>query len=346
MLNVGEVPLDGTGDGVERQRSGQPAPPSPVRQHDTPNMPEFARLTAVEAAGRIMLEQWRRVLAHEDGARSGADPEDVHKMRVAIRRLRAAERLFRKHLDSSPAGQALGALRIDVRQLASALGSVRDLDVAVERLDRWAEGAPPADHAALQRLRQGRIAERAAAREALHGFLDGEVMARLRRELGPALGAATQAPAAVGRRASRRRSMRRQGPRQLAQALRRLRRQIGGVVAPTTDALHATRIAAKRFRYTAEFLVPLYGDALSPVITVATGIQDALGTVHDADVATPALLGEIEALASGAAYAADAGAVARLLGAYRADRERELARFGELWPQVPRPKQLPRAVER
>jgi CHAD domain-containing protein len=72
------------------------------------------------AGARVMLEQLDRVLAHEPGGRTGEDPEDVHRMRVAI------------------------------------LGRVRDLDVFAAALRRLAlEGLnrvlPPQEWAELRR---------------------------------------------------------------------------------------------------------------------------------------------------------------------------------------------------
>ena len=42
----------------------------------------------------LLLKHWQRALRHEAGARTGADIEDVHRMRVATRRLRSAFRFF------------------------------------------------------------------------------------------------------------------------------------------------------------------------------------------------------------------------------------------------------------
>ncbi|MBV9582394.1 MAG: CHAD domain-containing protein, partial [Chloroflexi bacterium] len=42
----------------------------------------------------IVRQQLALLREHEAGARTGTDPEDVHDMRVATRRLRAALRTF------------------------------------------------------------------------------------------------------------------------------------------------------------------------------------------------------------------------------------------------------------
>ena len=42
------------------------------------------------------------MLAHEPGVRLGEDPEELHDMRVATRRLRAALKLYKKVLPRRP----------------------------------------------------------------------------------------------------------------------------------------------------------------------------------------------------------------------------------------------------
>src|SRR5689334_3378827 len=45
-------------------------------------------------AVEVLRQQFEATRLHAPGAREGADPEEVHDMRVAIRRLRAALRSF------------------------------------------------------------------------------------------------------------------------------------------------------------------------------------------------------------------------------------------------------------
>ena len=47
-----------------------------------------------EAGRKVLRFHLARMLDREDGTRSGIDPVDVHKMRVATRRQRAAWRVF------------------------------------------------------------------------------------------------------------------------------------------------------------------------------------------------------------------------------------------------------------
>lgn len=69
----------------------------------------------------MIAVQLGRILAHDPGARLGDDPEDVHQLRVATRRLRAFLRAARPLLEKSWAED----LRAEPGWLGGALGPVR-----------------------------------------------------------------------------------------------------------------------------------------------------------------------------------------------------------------------------
>src|SRR5258707_7280180 len=85
-------------------------------------MPTDAALDHVLTA---MKGQVDAIDAHEAGARTGRDPEDVHQMRVAVRRLRAILRASRPLFD--PRG--VDGLRPELKWLGTVLACVRALDV-------------------------------------------------------------------------------------------------------------------------------------------------------------------------------------------------------------------------
>ena len=90
------------------------------------------------AAGKIIWTRFEEMLSFRDVALEGRDPEGVHDMRVASRRLRAALELFRDVFPKRRLKPLLG----DVKRLADALGRVRDLDVMVDRLEQDRTGPP------------------------------------------------------------------------------------------------------------------------------------------------------------------------------------------------------------
>ena len=85
---------------------------------------------------RSMLErQYAQILRHDPGIRLDLDPEDVHRVRVAVRRSRAILRAARPVLDPSWSEP----LRDELHWLGSALGRRRDVDVLIGHLRREIE---------------------------------------------------------------------------------------------------------------------------------------------------------------------------------------------------------------
>ena len=104
----------------------------------------------------------------EPAARAGDDPEGVHQMRVASRRLRAAMDVA---ADVYPK-KWFARLQKSVKQMTDVLGDVRDCDVQIEALRAQRESAPPHERAGIDRLIEHRERDREAARERLTRFLD------------------------------------------------------------------------------------------------------------------------------------------------------------------------------
>lgn len=231
--------------------------------------------------GRVGLAVLRRqfavMFAREPGTRMGDDIEELHDMRVASRRLRAALSLFAQFLP--PSAAKLGE---DLRWIGHSLGAVRDLDVQLEQFDRWLE-ARDVDHDALSALRSLLEAERSAARAAMLADLDshryelfvgrfGRMLrsSRGRRSGPPSLPARTVAPDLIEAR---------------FRAFRKAADQIRDD-SPAAD-YHRLRIRGKRLRYALEFLSDLYpGRSL---IKRVVALQDLLGLHQDADVAVDRL---------------------------------------------------------
>ena len=69
------------------------------------------------------------LLAYEAGTRSGADPEDLHQMRVALRRMRSVLKL-----SGALVGDGAEPVRAELGWLGQSLGEVRDYDVLIGHL--------------------------------------------------------------------------------------------------------------------------------------------------------------------------------------------------------------------
>lgn len=255
-----------------RLRSG--APLRPVKAAPSPLGATQAPLEAFRAiaAACIAQLQWNELGAGE------TDPEFIHQMRVALRRLRSALRTFRPAL---PAGFEATVVP-PIRALARVLGGARDWDVLAGEIVEPAREAFAGDvrldalDAAVGRARQqAREAARQALATAGHAVFLLDLAARLQR--------IRSAPAEedVAAFAARR--------------LNRLHKKALALAAAAQEAdpasLHALRIGVKRLRYAIEFFAPLYRarDAREALESL-TGLQDTLGALNDLARAGPLLM--------------------------------------------------------
>jgi CHAD domain-containing protein len=204
-------------------------------------------------------------------------------MRVATRRLRAALSLF-----ASVLPVRAQVFREELGWLGRLLGAVRDLDVQREGLADmtdasagWNEGLGP-DHDPLGELSALLAREWEAARADLLQGLDSVRWERLSRALaamaqqGPARrSVATRAPAVIGLPDL---VMARHDA--AAKAAKRARR-----TGEVTD-FHRLRIRCKRLRYALEFGSEVYEGHTARYVRELTAVQDELGLMQDAEVAS------------------------------------------------------------
>jgi CHAD domain-containing protein len=132
-----------------------------------------------QAATLVVKVRAGEVFEHSGSVLDIADPERVHDMRVATRRLRAAMEVF---APCFPRKRFRKALK-EVKALADALGARRDCDVEIEFLERFAGEAEPSDGEAVAAMVAGLRQEQARANEALAPFVAEERLAKLRRRL-------------------------------------------------------------------------------------------------------------------------------------------------------------------
>ena len=233
-----------------------------------------------EVAFAVLRRHFAAVLAHETGTRLGEDAEELHDMRVATRRTRAALSLFE---DALPVRSR--HVRMELGWLADALGAVRDLDVQLERVEGWIRDVPEEEGTALADLATLLNRQRDEARRALLTCLDS---ARYERLLAGFITMLRQGPS--------RRSATARAPavavvpglieahhRSAAKAARRARRS-----GDPAD-FHRTRIRLKRLRYALEFVSEIYDRRTARYLRHVVKLQDALGLMQDARVAAARL---------------------------------------------------------
>jgi len=211
--------------------------------------------------------------------------EYVHQARVALRRLRAGLRVYRRACQLPP------DLLDGLRTLVAALGPARDWDVLLsETLPAIAPHY--GDGAAWQDWTAALLARRRAVRAVMREDL---LLARP----GAWLLAFQQWLSQRGWRAAEAKVRLRQMAPQIDAARRTLKRGHGGIVdrarefeRMTAPERHALRIAFKRQRYAVEFFQGLFpGRRQTLYLQLARDIQDSLGRANDAHVAETLLAG-------------------------------------------------------
>jgi CHAD domain-containing protein len=131
------------------------------------------------AAARVIEVRAEEVFALAGGVLDLEDPEPVHDMRVATRRLRAALEIFEPCFPRKRRRKALKR----VKALADALGARRDADVEIELLEGVIADVQGEDREALERLLDGLREEQGRANEDLRAFVTAKRLKKLRRRL-------------------------------------------------------------------------------------------------------------------------------------------------------------------
>jgi triphosphatase len=249
--------------------------PSPQRSQSVELPGDASVEAALEAVLRASLSQ---VLANEDPARQGVDPEGVHQMRVGVRRLRSALALFGAVL---PEVQ-IAPLKDDLRWLGGELGPARDLDVfladTLEPLANHFRDLPE-----LKRLRDEALLLRAESYERVRAAVDSRRYTELVLRLGRFLAARSWRNQALDPDSAQLFQPARERTRPLlARRYKKVRRLGKRLRELTVPEKHALRIQVKKLRYAAEFLRGLHpGKAADKLVQRASRLQDGLGHLND-----------------------------------------------------------------
>ena len=269
-----------------------------------------------EAGRKVMRFHLARMLAREAGVRDGRDLEDVHAMRVATRRQRAAWRVF----GASFRPGRTKRYRNGLREIASRLGTVRDLDVLLEAADIYRADMPVAEQRALEPLLRDWHEHRDDARVLLVRELDSDGYRRWVDDYRDFV--RTDGAAVMPVLPTQPHRVRDTAGSRIWTAYEQVRGYEPVLRWADVETLHELRIAGKWLRYTLEFVREALGDDAAPLIARVTALQDHLGLMNDADVsASMARTFLIE-------HAGDlSGLESAAIGRYLVSREREVARL-------------------
>ncbi len=223
-------------------------------------------------------------------ARLGTDdPQALHDVRVALRRLRSWLKAYRPALDDTVTRKS----RRSFARLARATNAARDAEVALTWLESQRD-LPPAAARGHRELVDRVIAERMQSAHAVDEFLAARLpraVRRLERQLGtywlqvPVDGMPSERPMS-----DLTAKLLRTHAKRFARAFKRAR------AAHDVGSAHRARIAAKQLRY---LLEPLDADTrVADLVSRLTTLQDRLGEFHDAQLLAERILHEVEDIAS------------------------------------------------
>ena len=296
------------------------------------------------AANKLLLFHLQRMMMHEPGTRDGEDAEELHDMRVATRRMRAALRVFADYLDSA---EYKPFLRL-VRKTGRELGAVRDLDVFRIKTQLYIDSLPPEEQSGLDPLMEAWAGERERARGELIEYLDSDRYQRFKEKFehflrtpgagtGPTFGAAGEPlPTLVGDVL----------PAILFERLASVRAFDQVITQPDAplSRFHELRIASKGLRYSLEFFQEVLGPDSKPLIETTKVVQDHLGDLQDAVVTCDVLLGFLGSGTWGpprptkkegrSPFPVNAPGVAAFLAVKQTEIETLMGTFGPVWDEI------------
>jgi CHAD domain-containing protein len=237
------------------------------------NAPATPSIRVVLSTRLNEMIEWRKT------ALDWTDPEGVHAMRVASRRLRSTMRDFLPYVPKKSFTSVIKQLK----SLADALGAVRDQDVAIQALEEIAQKAPGEYPAALQQSIEKRKELREGHRKKLEAVLDKNELAKLQTDFTAALEEAVATAERKNKRATTLTFAAVSGSI-IRDRLKEFEKRTAGLFTPLDmEALHDLRIATKRLRYAIELAVPCFDRSIAAHAKRAARIQTTLGDLHDCD---------------------------------------------------------------
>jgi CHAD domain-containing protein len=255
---------------------------------DNPHEELIARLQAqiqpivaedpmAEAGRKALLNDLVKMLHHEAGSRLGEDIEEVHDMRVAIRRQRSTLRLLEIYYKP----KAIQPYLEQLRRVAQVLGAVRDLDVLIHDLHEFQATLDPAQPDDLQSVFDQLDEQRALARHDLLRLLDKKSYQRFINDYADFLTTPGKGARPVETHDVTPYQVRHLLPTLLYEHLGAVRAYDTVLAEADAATLHALRIEFKRLRYVVSIFTDVLGSTINDFITELKTIQDHLGRLND-----------------------------------------------------------------
>lgn len=244
-----------------------------------------------------IAKHYHKTLKHEPEVLKDKDPEELHQMRVGMRRLRSAVTAFSLAINLPEA-----ATEKKIGQIAKVLGKLRDLDVLQETLENeYKPNLPSAEAKVLDRALNQLKKERKTILKKVFKLLETEDYQEFKQQLQDWLEKPDfqdLAPIAIETIL----------PDLLLPQIAQLMIHPGWLVGTTWEAgtiqaiahpssetikelleakgevVHDLRKQAKRLRYNMALFVHFYGDAYTHYLEQVKAIQEILGQIQDCHV--------------------------------------------------------------
>lgn len=261
-------------------------PWQPVKATKISILPSLSPLAAFRTIALACLEHLQQ---NHYGALHTEDPEYIHQMRVAMRRLRAALRIFSPLLPT----RFTSALKDAFTPLMALLGQVRDLDVlyaeiAAPVLAAMAHKQRSKDKPPLASLLSAIDQQRQHTRQQAMALLDSPayghalltaLQALHQQETSATKNATTNATTKATTSATK---LPRFAAKRLRSTIKNVSRRIRAIDYENPTSLHELRIAIKRLRYALDFLSSLTTlKNLQPIVSQLIPLQETLGQLND-----------------------------------------------------------------
>jgi CHAD domain-containing protein len=284
-------------------------------------------VTAGDVATAYLAAQLEALASYDPKVRL-AEYDAVHRMRVAVRRIRSVLKSYGPVLDRS----RTDPLQPELKWLADVLGEVRDLEVLRERFSGRLEKLP--DEVSRHR---GWLDALAAQEREAYGRLNAGLSDQRYFDLLDALDRLVAEPPYTKRAGL---DAAHEVPRLVIRAWYRLARAyelIAGLVDPAAvdTARHEARKDAKRARYAAEAAAAALGRRAVRVAKQAKKVQEVLGGYQDGVIAQQRL-----AQAAATATPEELFTLGVLSGIEHCTAQGALAGIPGVWHEVTRPEHL------
>lgn len=251
-------------------------PPKAVKAKGSALVPGMTKATAFQAIGRACLHH---LMSNERILSETRNPDVVHQMRVAMRRLRAAISVFKDVL----ADERRDAIRSELKWISNELGGARDLDVFIASVLEPVRKEHP-DEPGLTGLvcsfreQREQAYEKALAAVASQRFRSLVIDTAAWIEAGPWL--------VTGDGRERAKPVEAFGAEELARRRKKVRKRGADLADLDPHARHQVRIEVKKLRYATEFFSPVYEGRKArkrneAFLSALESLQEHLGDLND-----------------------------------------------------------------